>query len=55
VASKEALRERVWALLARRRVARFPFPENGRIPNFAGAERAAARAAELPECRPPGG
>jgi 5-formyltetrahydrofolate cyclo-ligase len=49
VASKEAVRERVWALLARRRVARFPFPVNGRIPNFAGAERAAARAAALPE------
>ena len=30
-------------------MARFPFPVQGRIPNFAGAERAAARAAELPE------
>jgi 5-formyltetrahydrofolate cyclo-ligase len=32
-----------------RRVARFPFPITDRIPNFVGAERAAARAAELPE------
>jgi 5-formyltetrahydrofolate cyclo-ligase len=39
----------MWALLRTRRVARFPFPITDRIPNFAGAERAAARAAELPE------
>jgi 5-formyltetrahydrofolate cyclo-ligase len=47
--SKDALRRRVWRLLASRRVARFPFPIEGRIPNFVGAEAAAARAAELPE------
>jgi 5-formyltetrahydrofolate cyclo-ligase len=41
----------VWALLARRRVARFPFPITDRIPNFVGAEAAAARAADLPEWR----
>jgi len=46
--TKQALRERVWALLRDRRVARFPFPIEDRIPNFVGAERAAARAAELP-------
>jgi 5-formyltetrahydrofolate cyclo-ligase len=39
----------VWALLGARRAARFPFPITDRIPNFVGAERAAARAAELPE------
>jgi len=39
----------VWALLRERRVARFPFPIEDRIPNFVGAERAAARVAELPE------
>ena len=49
--SKQALRERIWALLERRRVARFPFPTTGRIPNFRGAEQAAARAAALPEWR----
>src|SRR5262245_25070579 len=46
---KQTLRERIWALLERRRVARFPFPTTGRIPNFQGAEAAAARAAALPE------
>lgn len=47
--AKQKVRERIWALLARRRVARFPFPVTGRIPNFQGAEQAAARAAALPE------
>jgi 5-formyltetrahydrofolate cyclo-ligase len=47
--TKQALRERVWTLLRERRVARFPFPIEDRIPNFVGAERAAARVAELPE------
>ena len=46
---KQALRERIWKLLERRRVARFPFPVVGRIPNFRGAEQAAARVAALPE------
>ncbi len=46
---KHALRERVWTLLERWRVARFPLPLADRIPNFKGAEQAAARAAELPE------
>ena len=48
-ADKDRLRERIWTLLERRRVARFPFPVAGRIPNFRGAEQAAARAAALPE------
>src|SRR5918999_200519 len=48
-ATKQKVRERIWTLLARRRVARFPFPVIGRIPNFQGAEQAAARAAALPE------
>ena len=43
--SKQAIRERVWALLTRRRVARFPGAV-GRIPNFVGAEAAARRLAE---------
>ena len=46
---KQKLRQRIWTLLERRRVARFPFPVVGRIPNFRGAEQAAARAAALPE------
>jgi 5-formyltetrahydrofolate cyclo-ligase len=49
LAGKQALRGRVWKLLERRRVARFPLPIVGRIPNFKGAEAAAARAAALPE------
>jgi 5-formyltetrahydrofolate cyclo-ligase len=47
--AKQKLRDRIWTLLERRRVARFPFPATGRIPNFQGAEAAAARAAALPE------
>lgn len=48
-AGKQALRERIWALLESRGVGRFPMPLAGRIPNFVGAEAAAARAAVLPE------
>lgn len=46
---KQALRERVWTVLERRGVARFPLPIAGRIPNFAGAGAAAARAGTVPE------
>ncbi len=46
---KQEIRKRVWALLTARRVARFPLPLADRIPNFAGAERAAERLAETPE------
>ena len=49
--TKAALRRRVWQLLVAQRVARFPFPIEDRIPNFTGAEAAAARAAALPEWR----
>src|SRR5919205_4216066 len=45
---KQAVRERIWTLLEREGVARFP-GARGRIPNFKGAEPAAARLAELPE------
>jgi 5-formyltetrahydrofolate cyclo-ligase len=48
--AKQEVRERVWALLERDGVARFP-GARGRIPNFAGAGAAAERAAELPEWR----
>jgi 5-formyltetrahydrofolate cyclo-ligase len=41
----------VWTRLRERGAARFPFPLEDRIPNFVGAERAAARAAGLPEWR----
>jgi 5-formyltetrahydrofolate cyclo-ligase len=45
---KQAVRERVWALLEPERVARFPGAK-GRIPNFAGAPLTAARLASLPQ------
>jgi len=43
---KQAIRERVWDDLDESGVARFPFPPHGRIPNFAGADDAAARLTE---------
>lgn len=46
--AKQAIRERVWALLEGEGAARFP-GARGRIPNFVGAEAAAARLAEIPE------
>jgi 5-formyltetrahydrofolate cyclo-ligase len=47
---KQAVRERVWKLLERHAVARFP-GAHGRIPNFVGAEAAAERLAGLDEWR----
>jgi len=49
-ASKDAIRQRVWATLERQRAARFP-GARGRIPNFVGAEAAARRLAETAEWR----
>ncbi len=46
--AKARLRQEVWDLLEREKLARFPFPPHGRIPNFAGARQAAERALELP-------
>jgi 5-formyltetrahydrofolate cyclo-ligase len=48
--AKEAVRERIWALMEREQVACFP-GATGRIPNFAGALAAAACLASLPEWR----
>lgn len=45
--SKRAAREAVWDRLQAERLARFPYPPHGRIPNFAGAKEAAARLFEL--------
>ena len=44
---KQELRERIWDELEDSGDARFPYPPHGRIPNFAGAEDAADRLAEL--------
>ena len=45
--TKDAARRRVWDRLQAERLARFPFPPHGRIPNFAGAELAARRLFDL--------
>ena len=46
-ADKSAARQWVWDKLRAEGVARFPFPPHGRIPNFAGAEVAAARLLDI--------
>lgn len=48
---KDRVRERIWDRLSEAGVTRFPFPIEGRIPNFQGAERAATRLAQLPAWR----
>jgi 5-formyltetrahydrofolate cyclo-ligase len=44
---KDEARRAVWDRLQAERLARFPFPPHGRIPNFAGAEAAAKRLFEV--------
>jgi 5-formyltetrahydrofolate cyclo-ligase len=44
--TKSTVREAVWDDLERAGVARFPFPPHDRIPNYAGADRAAERLAD---------
>lgn len=46
---KKALREKIWKLLEDKKVARFPFPLRGRIPNFEGSEKAASLIVQLNE------
>lgn len=48
-AAKARIRQAVWDRLRDEKIARFPFPPHGRIPNFAGARLAAERLFELPE------
>jgi len=48
VLTKAQARAAAYAGLHAAKAARFPFPIEGRIPNFAGAERAARRLRELP-------
>jgi 5-formyltetrahydrofolate cyclo-ligase len=48
LAAKAALRDEVWAAMSAKGIGRFPAPTN-RIPNFVGAEAAAARLAETAE------
>lgn len=46
--SKQAARDWVWSALTEREAARFPYPVEGRIPNYEGAEAAADRLLEHP-------
>lgn len=46
---KQRIRKRIWKLLEERRVARFPLPCYGRIPNFEGSEKAAEKLLKLDE------
>jgi len=47
--AKRRIREKIWKLMEERNIARFPRPVYGRIPNFAGAEKAAIRTLQLRE------
>lgn len=49
--SKADARETIWQALTERKLARFPFPVRGRIPNFKGAEAAARHLFTLPPWR----
>jgi len=48
---KQKIRQFIWRLLEVKGVARFPKPVYGRIPNFEGAEEAAAKISALKEYR----
>jgi len=39
--AKKILREQIWTMLEIKGIARFPLPCYGRIPNFAGSDKAA--------------
>ena len=45
---KQAIRQQIWKLLAEKGVARYPFPPEGRIPNFDGAQEAARHLTQSP-------
>jgi 5-formyltetrahydrofolate cyclo-ligase len=48
---KQQLREKIWNEMERSRIAVFPLPCRGRIPNFIGAEAAAEKLRRLEEWR----
>jgi len=47
--TKKEIRDQIWQILEAQKVARFPFPIRGRIPNFVGASEAAQRLRSTPE------
>jgi 5-formyltetrahydrofolate cyclo-ligase len=51
VEEKEQLRKKIWKLLEQKKVAIFPLPVYGRIPNFVGSDKAANFVRTLPEWR----
>jgi 5-formyltetrahydrofolate cyclo-ligase len=46
---KQKQREKIWEILEKEKVAVFPTPCRGKIPNFKGADRAAINLTKLPE------
>jgi 5-formyltetrahydrofolate cyclo-ligase len=46
---KEELRNKIWGLLEKNKLAIFPLPVFGRIPNFVGSDEAASLVKTLPE------
>jgi 5-formyltetrahydrofolate cyclo-ligase len=48
---KQKLREKIWKLLEEKKIAMFPLPCVGRIPNFEGSEKAAKLLTTLSEWR----
>ena len=47
--AKDVIRKEIWDLMAERKIARFPLPPQGRIPNFHGSERCSAHFDKLEE------
>lgn len=47
--TKKEIREYIWNFLEENKLGRFPFPLKNRIPNFKGAEKAAAFVFTMPE------
>lgn len=52
--TKQSARQAVWDTLKAEKLAAFPFPPHGRIPNFKGAKDAALRLFDEPEWRDAG-
>jgi 5-formyltetrahydrofolate cyclo-ligase len=49
IQEKKQLRNKIWGLLEKNKLAVFPLPVFGRIPNFIGSDRAAGLVKTLPE------
>jgi len=45
---KQKIREHVWKEMEKRKIARFPKPIKGRIPNFLGSEKAGEKISKIP-------